>query len=375
MVNPGTVASMATPYRNPDWVVPVLIIGSVQIVTCLCSLCYSLYVYKTYHTYHSKKKEKLPTRLKIFNFCGILAFLLCAVWQSINGYYYNKIYWEFSTLQTMSWYFTWLFWSIGQFISYLLFLDRIKSSFTGSIYQPSAATKSYLYILLTIFGIVWAIANFLPFLMYIQISDNTSIDRSLVFKVEFYCSIPVGIIDIIITISMVHIFVSRLYKLVLTQTKVDHDDFSSNSRQEPLLLKDSHLNMIRISVKITILSVTSLLSSVVLFVFRGITYFAYAKGIKSDAEELTGLLEALWLRFDTIISCLCLMLFLPKTKKGFKIFCCCCKFCCEKIMEKAVSNHGMSDHRGHRITLGSPSSKPINSEQQLSRVSITPLRV
>ena len=45
---------------------------------------------------------------------------------------------------------------------------------------------------------------------------------------------------------------------------------------------------------------------------------------------------AMWIQFDTIISCLCLILFLPKTNTAYNILCYCCKILSRKCMEKYV---------------------------------------
>eukprot|EP01084_Bolivina_argentea_P080222 145356_1 len=201
---------MATPtgYRGPQWVVPQLIIGSTECIICFGSLCYSMYVYKTYQPKQSYKKKtnSLSNSLKFMNAFGIISFLCSSITHCINIYVYNTFYWQYSQIQTLTWYCTYLFWSVAQFISYLLFLDRIIVSFKNSIYEPTKTTILFLYALPITFILTWTAANIVPFF---TIHDkDLGLDRN--YLIEFYMSIPITILDILITISMTYIFTSRL---------------------------------------------------------------------------------------------------------------------------------------------------------------------
>lgn len=183
-----------------------MILGCIAIIICLTSLCYSIYVYKTYRPFDNKN-QSLSLSLKILNFCGVLSFLLCAISQTIGGYYFNYIYWKWTTVQTLTWHFTYLFWSCGQFFSYLLFLNRIKETFQSSYYSPSKLAIYYIHSLLAIFGITWLVANIVPFMLFFPHDGMT---REIMHKIEFYCSLPIMSIDIILIVSMTYMFVSRL---------------------------------------------------------------------------------------------------------------------------------------------------------------------
>eukprot|EP01084_Bolivina_argentea_P113621 202468_1 len=302
----------APAYRNPHYLIPQLyILGGVEFIVCFVSLCYSLYIYKTDKQITSKHV------LKYMNFFGILSFLCCDISQCINIYYWNVYYWQYSTTQTITWYLTWLFWSCGIFMSYLLFLNRITTTFKQSTFEPSAKTIYYLYSLLFIYGLLWIIACFSPVFTYLF----HNITRSLIFKVEFIISIPITIFDILITCSMIYIFVSRLYKLILMQTSMIYNEqyeilnislneFDSTRMRMSLLWTSRLTQMMKVSVKISILTITSLTSSFILITLRSISFFL---SYKSPLAKCA----AMWMQFDTIISCLCLLLFLPKTQKGF----------------------------------------------------------
>eukprot|EP01084_Bolivina_argentea_P285363 489340_1 len=176
---------MAPSYRNPDWVVPQLFIGSIECIVCLCCLCCSLYIYRIYYP---MEKISLPKTLQLLNMFGILSFLCCSIAQCINIYYYNTFYWTFSTVQTLSWYLIWVFWCFSQFISYLLFLNRIESSFQNSIYEITKCIKTYLYMLLILYALLWITAHLIPFLLFVF---NDKINRNTMYRIKFYFSIPI----------------------------------------------------------------------------------------------------------------------------------------------------------------------------------------
>eukprot|EP01084_Bolivina_argentea_P287149 492680_1 len=326
-------------WRGPIWIIPQIIVGSIEFIVCFCCLLYSCYVYTTYHTRSSYHKHKqtmsLPKFLKIFNLLGITSFMLCSITQVFDAYYYNKIYWKYTAANTLFWYSTWFLWSCGQCVSYSLFLNRIKKTFESSVYKPTKLTIYSLHILIIMYGLSWTIANLLPFILYTPYVDNT-ISRSKIFEFQFYFSISVTVIDICITFSMTYIFVSRLYQLILLQTTNAYNEnnnselsYSSSSSLSSSLLSNKNIKMITISVKITVLSVTSLLSSVILIVFRAISYFM---SYNTPLDKCM----AFWLHIDCIISCICLLLFLPRTQKAFGIFCCCCNNILSKYMKQSV---------------------------------------
>ena len=192
-------------------------------------------------------------------------------------------------------------------------------------------------------------------------------------EAEFYCSLPIMIIDIIITLSMTFVFVSRLYQLTVSRTQMYHVEVSKtftntnndyeNSRNEPLLYDDTNRELINVAIKITILTVTSLLSSVILIIFRAIVNFiAFHKSLSNAL--LYDVFQSFWLQIDTIISCLCFLLFLPKTEKGFKCLCCVCIAMVSKCMRGSlyVTTMEFSIKHQRRTDIWTPVSIPVDSD-------------
>ena len=81
-----------------------------------------------------------------------------------------------------------------------------------------------------------------------------------------------------------------------------------------------------VAIKITVLSMTSLISSLLTVSFRAISYFTVADqdGIAVIIYGIFVNAQVFWLQIDTVISSLCLILFLPKTKSIYEFCCCCC---------------------------------------------------
>merc|ERR1719242_2851084 len=55
-----------------------------------------------------------------------------------------------------------------------------------------------------------------------------------------------------------------------------------------------------------------------------------------SGDSLLTIGTEIWIQIDTVISCLCLVLFLPRTQRGFDVFCCCCNRMLSRIMKKAL---------------------------------------
>ena len=331
-------------YRGPHWIVPQLyILGIIECISCFGCLFYSLYIYKTANPVKKLKhgKDPLLIRTRYIHCIAISSFCLCSISHCINIYWYNKYYWTYTPIMDITWYFTWFSWSFAQFLSYLSFLNRIIMVFNQSAFSVKNYTKSYLYILLSMYITLW---------MILCIIGWTNIDPTQVYTIEWILSIPLTLIDVLITVSMTLIFVSRLYKLVLIQTLSNKDEpfsdhennadgnrHSINTLNTSLLITSKEIRLIQVSVRITILSTTSLISSLLLMAFRAISYWY-------DYVSIFDKISAIWLQIDVIINCVALMLFLPKTQKGFNIFCWCCKKLLSRYITKAVHRDTVQMH-------------------------------
>merc|ERR1712096_73499 len=202
-------------------------------------------------------------------------------------------------------------------MTYLLFLNRIETTFGGSSFQPSRCTIHSLYVLLTLYFLIWCTACTLPIANELF---EVGILRETLFDVQYVLSVPIGLVDVTLSISMTYIFVSRLYRLILLQTagnSMIRRRIDEHLEVHGSFLSHSHYQMIRISVKIAVLAITSLTSSLILLSFRAVSFYL-------SYESPMAKVAAIWIQVDVMLSCLCLLLFLPKTQRGFLCFCCLC---------------------------------------------------
>ena len=335
---------MSSPkFRNPEWVFPLWILGGIEFIVCLTCLCYSLYIHGTGTIISSRINQSISPLFGKLNFCGVLSFLLCCILQYINIWYYNTHYDRYSFTQTMTWCGTWLCWSTGILMTYLLFLNRIRVTFKNSSLEPSNKSIRCLYVLLSWYFTLCVTSSALYIFLYIE---GSTLTRSRLQEIQFLLPIPIAALEITISISMTWIFVSRLYSLILMQT-VHHYDESIKSLPGSPAIVHSHRSlhqrthvmsvledtkyhrMIRLSVKTAILTSVSLTSSSVLMAFRASTC------VTSEYSPM-GKITSIWIQMDTMISCICLVLFLPRTQRGFDSLCCCCSRLLSEFMKKLL---------------------------------------
>ena len=286
-------------------------IGILQIMICLFCLFYSVYVYKTYHYSIKRSKSALGKSLKILNTFGMIFFVCCSITLTLNIYYWNVEGCITGPINiTVTWYLSCFFWGYGQLFSYLLFLNRIKTVFNNSLYQLNQNTIYFLYILLFLYGVLWFCQAASP-LLYIK-NTITSLQN---YQFQVFIHVPLCIIDILIVISMTFIFSSRLYRVMMA-TGIDQSAVTHNK-------------MIKAAVKCSTLTFSSLLSSLILITVRMVSYQTGWIYIQLST------FGDFWFQIDTIISCVCLLLFLPKTEKGFDILC----FCIQRpLIQKVRKN-------------------------------------
>lgn len=205
------------------------------------------------------------------------------------------------------------------------------------------------------------------------------------YQLEFVLILVTAAIELLLSISMIYIFVRRLYSLVLMQTVHYYEEsrksvpgFSFRSTMSvsgagavgtmippltphfgtppqfgtpppdsvtELIIEDEQLEprnlamsflerreyrkLIGLSVKIIVLAIVSMISSCVLMALRAVCFNFIV------SYEMSKTLE-IWIQLDTMISCVCLTLFLPRTQRGFDILCGCCNAILSRCMRKSL---------------------------------------
>jgi len=322
------------------------------------------------------------------NLCGVISFVLCCILQCINIWYWNVYFDDFSAIQTLTWYGTWFCWSTGIFMTYLLFLHRIQTTFSNSTFEPSACTLRSVHVLLTLYAALWLTASAAPLFIFIE-DSAFSLSRERVFEIQWTLSGPIAVVDIVLSVSMTWMFVSRLYALILTQTAIHYDETTKPPSRSPTLvhsqsslrrrtqkmsfLEGTHYQMIRISVKIAILAIVSLTSSLILLAFRTTSFVL-------SYDTPMAKVAAMWIQMDTMISCVCLVLFLPRTQRGFDALCCCCNVLLSNIMRKLLQHstvrslRSIENSRALQISPDSVTADPDADSVAMDTPSSTALR-
>ena len=121
--------------------------GILESLVCFSCLCYAIYVYCTHITVPVAYTRRAHVRsislpLKLMTLCGITSFLMCSISQSTHLWYPDEDgdFTKYAVLQGVTWYGTWLSWSTGIFMTYLLFLHRTRHTFAGSSFSLSQTT-------------------------------------------------------------------------------------------------------------------------------------------------------------------------------------------------------------------------------------------
>ena len=320
-------------YKGPFWLPIDIFIGVIQSIACFACLMYTLFAY-------SNIKKSITKSFIILTIICLLFMFMTAITMTINGYYYNAIWWTHTPMTYNTWSLGWLFWSFGQGMSYILFIIRLQTIFKGTSYKLSIYTIIYLSSVIFIYITLWISMTCIPLYLLNKDENESSRRRNItddeLRDVQWYFSFIVPLLDIIITISMIYMFISKLYKLLITQTvnQMENQNDINECDTPSMSFKDRQL--MNVSVKVSILCITSLISSILTVIFRGMAYYLN----ESDQDDgisyvVFNNLQVIWLQIDTVISGICIVLFLPKTKRGYEIFCC----CCHKIMSKYYSQN------------------------------------
>lgn len=342
-VTTNSIEEELPPHKGPIWLEVDLIIGIIQCVACVACLVYAIYLYKDI-------KDKITTSFIILTIICLTLFVFTAITFTINGYYYNLIWWTHTPMSWNTWSLGWLFWSLGQCISYILFIMRLQSVFQTSAYQLSIYTKICLSIILILYVILWICVTCIPLYFLNGNQEKDDIVEEEFRDLQLYFSFVLSSMDVIISVSMIYMFVSRLYKLLVESTT---NQMSESGRTQDAVdspkprLTFQQRALINVAIKVSILSLVSLISSMFTVLGRGIMYLL--NGDLGLDEGLGYVVvvngHVIWLQIDTIISGICVVLFLPKTQNGYEILCCCCHKLMSRCYSKSLKQSSIRLHR------------------------------
>ena len=277
--------------RGLFWLPIDMTIGVIQCISCCACLLYALYAYKNLNMNVSKS-------FIILTIICLTLFLMTAITITINGWYYNYLWYTFVPPTWNTWQLGWLFWSFGQGISYILFIIRLQSIFNHTTYSLKTYTIICLATLIFVYLALWICMTCIP--LYLLNKDTSAkttsegLREAELWHITWLFSFIVPALDVIITVSMMYMFISRLFKLITTQTVNEMSNFDKPTDQEsevsteqtvvtpPMSFKDRQL--MNVAIRISILTLVSLLGSILTVVFRG--WSAYLKEVENDEGYL-----------------------------------------------------------------------------------------
>ena len=252
---------------------------------------------------------------------GVIAFLCSSIAMMIDIWIYWNVQNYDIPLLVLNIIITFC-WSFGQFCSYLVFLLRLIDIFSNSRFAVSRNTIGILMALIIIYEIVWTIYCVAPFVVRLDFfmdMDIPNVDLFLCFG--RFALIPMLILDALISIPMTFMFVSRLFMMIRSQTNIfrNHNLRMIALNQSLDDEESANRRLLDLSVKAAVLSITSLLSTVI-----WVDPIAVASFMNLSPSSVLWRMVSLWWQVATVISCLCLTLFMPKAKDLYNVLCCCC---------------------------------------------------
>ena len=227
-------------------------------------------------------------------------------------------------------------WSFGQFCSYLVFLFRLIDVFWGSAMQVARNTIVSLAIMIILYETMWVIHCAANFIWWMESIKAFNICHQKLFNQSRHLSfIIILILDVLITISMTYLFVTRLYMEMWSQVNdVDDHNLRMIALNQSLGPNELNNRLMHLSVKAAVLSIVTMLSSLLWIAPMTVVSFVES----SPAHVLGNILDFLQ-QVDTVISSLCLILFLTKARGLYRILCRCCTFVGYQPIRRRLMQH------------------------------------
>ena len=242
-------------------------------------------------------------------------------------------------------------WRIAQSLTYIIFIQRLKTTFKATKYASSSCTYNILYFVAILFiipEIVKDVSHFLINHFTLKMADITII-------IEFIVS---SIIDLVLSITLLYLFLRKLYSL-----NVDIARLSDNENK--LRLKYKQIN--NIIANISILSIWSLISTQLLMIAICIEFFMH--NIEANTMHIVSTIWMIIWTLDCCINSFCLFLSFDFALGWY--LCACsrchkdCVKCCSTMTRynnnQSIDSKGSYSHAIYRQTQN-VASKPINPD-------------
>ena len=313
------MANMSTSYVMETWQKVMLPSAVIQSTICLGCALFSIYMSLILLWRGGfASSRSIPHRFEILGrypksvSFGITLALCSFLMSSISWahYYWGCFLSNNFTFGQLAFIWGWFTWSVGQFCSYFVFLLKLVDTFSGSKYAIPRTTIVCMVILIILYQSVWII-KFAEIIMFRS-------DMHILRPTQLSMVPLIVIIDFSITITMTYMYISRMFSMMRGQVDYVPDNHIQMTVLRRSLTERGANNRLfmNLSTKISVLCITSLISSLI-FVFLD------AILVYSDFNVYVLWLTQTWFQIDTIITSVCLTLFLQGTKWIYRVLCCC----------------------------------------------------
>lgn len=358
---------LSTKYEDEEWGRMKIFLAVVQSIICLS--CFIIAISRISQNRRrddrfptSKNHEQYPRTVLFCILCGLFALLISSILLGCFFWAWNIAHQ--TTIAIVVCRASLLCWSFGQFCCYLSFLFRSIDAFADSKFQISRIATSYVATMLLVYQIAWIIKCVLPFVFWPDAKSLSHFLDSEFRQIQMYAIIPIFICDVFITISMTKLFVSRMVLMMRAQAGFPHDrNLQMMSLHQSLEGNGINHQRMQLSVKITVLSITSLIPSLIFVALDAVAIYL-------DEPPLLVLICWFWLQIDTIITSLCLTLLMERTHGLYRRLCCCCITIGYRCVKRRLfRNDDRNDSESSRSWLStSISGVPSESKSESNKV-------
>ena len=256
----------------------------------------------------AKDPNKWKKNTNTLTLIAIGAYVFAAMCSSIQfplAYHTIDLFGIISVIISVSW-------LIAQITVDLLLIIRLKYAFIGTKYETKKITITLLKIILFLFAVVTFSKEMIVLYETVFIPQSWYSPVSTFPVVLASFNLIMIIIDLILSISLIYLFVSKLILIAVQSVKNNVDSLTNYYNEQNKQILSQLLN---VAVKYMILTSISVIATQILLL-----YFAVKDYISSYTQDtefyLYGIMcEYIGWPIEMIINSICIILYLPKTDK------------------------------------------------------------
>eukprot|EP01084_Bolivina_argentea_P237975 399837_1 len=251
-------------------------------------------------------------------------------------------------------------WRVAQALTYIIFIQRMKQTFSNTKYASNARTYNTLYILSVIFMLLEPIKD-----ISYEIFDFGMSTRALIVSIEFILS---AAIDLVLSIFLLYLFLTKLTALNISLAELHQNYLREGGNQQILMNKYTKIN--NIIAKITLLTSLSLISTQILITLFAVEFFIHNR-TDDRTDNAVVYVSYGWIIFwsiDCCINCICIFWSFDFALKWYWFFCKpfhqCCVTCCTKKGNQTVEDMFVYHRLNLSVNEGSKSIvRPVSNRQ------------